>query len=107
MLKTALATCSARLQRTRDVERDTLLKTALSEAPPNTTSVWLRGYTVLNTALWAVVPNTTLRGCEVRMEAAPTAVEASVRSVERKRSRRGTSLAEEAVMGRILGSLTI
>ena len=45
--------------RTRDVERDSMLKTALSAAPPNTTSVWLRGY-------------------EVRMEAASTAVEAEM-----------------------------
>jgi hypothetical protein len=41
-------------------------------------------------------PNTTLRGCGVRMEAAPTAVEASGRSGGRKRSRRGTTLAEES-----------
>ena len=45
--------------RTRDVERDSMLKTALSAAPPNTTSVWLRGH-------------------EVRMEAASTAVEAEM-----------------------------
>jgi len=63
--------CRARLQRTRDVECDTLLKTGLSAAPPNT----------------------TLQGCEVRMEAAPTAVEGSVRYGGRKRSQRGTSLA--------------
>ena len=72
-----LATCRARLQRTRDVERDSMLKTALSAAPPNTTSVWLRGY-------------------EVRMEAASTAVEANGRSGGRKRSRRGTTLAVES-----------
>jgi hypothetical protein len=35
----------------RDVERDTSLKTALSAAPPNTTSERLRGYGVLKTAL--------------------------------------------------------
>ena len=63
--------------RTRDVERDSMLKTALSAAPPNTTSVWLRGY-------------------EVRMEAASTAVEANGRSGGRKRSRRGTTLAVES-----------
>ena len=45
--------------RTRDVERDSMLKTAPSAPPPNTTSVWLRGY-------------------EVRMEAASTAVEAKM-----------------------------
>ena len=72
-----LATCRARLQRTRDVERDSMLKTALSAAPPNTTSVWLRGH-------------------EVRMEAASTAVEANGRSGGRKRSRRGTTLAVES-----------
>ena len=72
-----LATCRARLQRTRDVERDSMLKTALSAAPPNTTSVWLRGH-------------------EVRMEAASTAVEANGRSGGRKRSRRGTTLEVES-----------
>ena len=72
-----LATCRARLQRTRDVERDSMLKTALSAAPPNTTSVWLRGY-------------------EVRMEAASTAVEANGRSGGRKRSQRGTTLPVES-----------
>ena len=69
--------CRARLQRTRDVEPDSMLKTALSAAPPNTTSVWLREY-------------------EVRMEAASTAVEAKRALWGRKRSRRGTTLPVES-----------
>ena len=38
-----LATCGARLQRTRDVERDADLKALLEKVPPSTTAIWLRG----------------------------------------------------------------
>ena len=38
-----LATCGARLQRTRDVERDSALQATVAQAPTDSTTVWLRG----------------------------------------------------------------
>jgi hypothetical protein len=76
--------------RTRDVERDSMLKTALSAAPSNTTSVWLRGY-------------------EVRMEAASTAVEAKMCALVGGSNPEGAPLWRWSAddLSPILGSLTI
>ena len=38
-----LATCTERLQRTRDVERDAQLKDWLDQVPPSTSFLWVRG----------------------------------------------------------------
>ena len=41
-----LAMCSARLQRTRDVERDPALQALVEQVPRDTATVWLRGYEI-------------------------------------------------------------
>lgn len=38
-----LATCRARLQRTRDVERDSTLRAWLAQVAPDASAIWLRG----------------------------------------------------------------
>ena len=51
-----LATCAARLQRTRDVVRDDALCANLAQAPPGATVVWLRGDEMRTSALAPSLP---------------------------------------------------
>ena len=66
-----LATCGARLQRTRDVERDATLHALIAELPPDATTIWLRGDEIRTVALTrhaGSAPSASRNGAQVTVK---------------------------------------